>query len=334
MISFPHAGQLFMVGLAGKGVDDSTLDLITVLGINNFIIFRRNVESPEQLGQLCGELQNHCRQAGLPPALISIDQEGGSVARLPPPFTQFADARCLAEGPEPEKALDHYIAACVHELPSAGINMNLAPVLDVCPTGQGFFMEKRVLGDEPKRVAELGTQVIRGLQQGGIAACGKHFPGLGAAQLDPHLHLPVVSRPLAQIRTIDLPPFEAAIEAGLAAIMTSHTIYTELDPHIPATLSEKVLSGLLRDELGFAGVIVTDDLEMGAIENKGSVADAALLAFRAGADLLLICHDHDKIRRAHARLIAAIAAGEVSLARCHQSLERITSLRRRFAGRF
>ncbi|MFH1215952.1 MAG: beta-N-acetylhexosaminidase [Pseudomonadota bacterium] len=333
MNKFPQLGQLFMVGFPGNQLDDSTLRLIRELGVNNFILFRRNVKSPEQVRVLCRELRDACRGAGLPGPLISIDQEGGTVARLPLPFTQFDDARTLAESQDPERALGHYIAACVKELSEAGINMNLAPVLDVCPAGEGYFMEKRVFGGDPAHVGRLGAYVVKGFQQGGIAACGKHFPGLGAAKLDPHLQLPVVSRPLEQIKEIDLVPFLQAVAAGIAAIMTSHTIYTDLDPQTPATLSRRVLKGLLRDELGFHGLIITDDLEMGAIENERSVAGAAVQAFRAGADLLLICHDHEKIRQAYNALQEAVAKKEVTQQDCDDALQRVSFVRRQFAGK-
>lgn len=332
MRKFTQFGQLIMAGIPGRDIDESTLRLIAELGINNFIVFRRNVESPDQLRRLCVDLKEACARHDLPVPLISIDQEGGTVARLPLPFTQFADARQLAASADPAAALTDYATTCAAELTGAGINMNLAPVLDVCPAGQGFFMEKRSLGDDPQTVGRLGSLVIRNLQSGGVAACAKHFPGLGAAKLDPHLQLPVVSRAAAGIREVDLVPFQKAIEADVAAIMTSHTIYENLDAATPATLSRHILTDLLRIELGFAGLIITDDLEMGAIENERSVADAALQAFGAGADIILICHGHEKVRLAHASLMAAVRAGHISEGRCADSLQRAEAVRRRFAA--
>ncbi|MCK9296327.1 MAG: beta-N-acetylhexosaminidase [Desulfobulbaceae bacterium] len=331
MSKFAQLGQLFMVGLPGKDLDESTLRLIAERGINNFIIFRRNVDNPEQLSQLCADIKKACRQAKLPPPLIAIDQEGGTVARLPAPFTQFADARQLAGALDPVAALADYADTCARELVQVGINMNLAPVLDVCPAGQGFFMEKRSLGADPQLVGQLGSQVINGLQAGGVAACAKHFPGLGAAKLDPHLQLPVVSRALAEIRVHDLVPFQQAIAAGVAAIMTSHTIYEHLDAATPATLSGHILTDLLRSELGFDGLVITDDLEMGAIENERTVDAAAVQAFAAGADLILICHGHDKVCQSYDSLREAIADGRVSLPRCDNSLKRLEAVRHRFA---
>jgi len=327
-----NLGQLFMVGLPGPELDDSTRDLIARCGINHFILFKRNVVAPAQLAALCSALADACREAGLMAPLISIDQEGGTVARLPAPFTQFPDARVLAEGPEPEAALRHYAETCAHELLSVGINMNLAPVLDLCPAGAGRFMERRSLGGEPEVVARLGCLVIEAMQAQGLAACAKHFPGLGAAILDPHQVLPVVERPAPELRRLDLPPFAAACKAGVAAVMTSHTIYSGLDRETPATLSPIILQGLLRNELGYDGLVITDDLEMGAIENAQSVAAASLAAFAAGADMLLICHDHEKIRAACTVMVAALRDGQIDAGRVRQSLGRVTAAQHRFAG--
>lgn len=324
-------GQLFMVGLPGPGLDDSTLRLIRENRINNFIIFKRNVMDPNQLRGLCGELKRICTEEGLDHPLISIDQEGGTVARLSRPFTMFPDARVLAESAEPENELQNYARICVRELLDMGINMNLAPVLDVCPAGQDLFMERRSLGEDPEKVARLGCLIIEEMQKGGLAACGKHFPGLGAATLDPHLQLPVVNRGGDVLRSVDLGPFLAAMKKGVAAIMTSHTIYTHLDPDNPATMSKKIFTDLLRTEIGYEGLVITDDLEMGAIENEWSVAEAALKAFQAGADLLLICHDHDKVVDAFATMKTALNDGVIRRNRLMDSIKRVAVVRNGFA---
>jgi beta-N-acetylhexosaminidase len=325
-------GSLFMVGLPGTELDDSTRNLINGYGINNFILFKRNAENPEQIRTLCLELVAACRTAGLGAPLISIDQEGGTVARLKGShFTEFPDARVLAESERAEELLVEYAKTCARELLAVGINMNLAPVLDVSPAGLGLFMERRSLSGTPEQVARLGALVITTMQENGLAACGKHFPGLGGATLDPHKVLPVVDRSLEELRGVDLVPFTAAIRAGVAGVMTSHTVYPQLDPDQPATLSSRILGGVLRDELGYDGMVVTDDLEMGAIENDGTVADAALVAFKAGADMLLICHEHPKIIAAYVLLSKAVG-GEISEERVRKSLARIGEVRKRFTG--
>ena len=323
-------GQLFMVGLPGPALDDSTRKLIHVQRINNFILFKRNVGSPQQLQDLCASLRETCLAEGLGLPLISIDQEGGTVARLPDPFTQFVDARVYGDAPDPAKAVTDYASVCAKELQEVGINMNMAPVLDVCPTGQGFFMEKRALGDDPEMVGRLGALIIQTMQARGVAACGKHFPGLGAAKLDPHLELPVVERAKQQLEEVDLLPYHHAIQAGVAAVMTSHTIYTDIDPALPATISPRILTGLLRHEMGFDGLIITDDLEMGAIENERDVADAAYDALLAGADMLLICHDHEKVARFIRVLEDKRKAGVLSVGRLAASIKRINEVRSRF----
>lgn len=319
-----------MVGLPGYELDDSTRQLIATEGINNFILFRRNIQNPTQLKKLCADLASECATNKLAPPLISIDQEGGSVTRLPEPWTQFVDARILAESDNPEQALTDYAKTCCQELREIGINLNMAPVLDVCPTGQGYFMERRALGSDPTEVARLGSLVIKEMQRNGVAACAKHFPGLGGARLDPHLTLPTVTRQRNQLLDEDLLPFKAAIKTGVAAIMTSHTIYPQLDPDRPATLSTKILTDILRKELGYNGLIITDDLEMGAIENEMTVAEAALKSFTAGADLLLICQDHNKVRATITLFNEAIQRNQLSHLQIESAVARIDNIRANF----
>ena len=298
------AGALFMAGLPGATLDDSTRRLIHEHGVGHFILFKRNCGDPEQITALTAALREECERAGLGPPLIAIDQEGGTVARLAPPFTLFPDMRELAESADPGNALAAYAETCGRELAGVGVNLNFAPVLDTSPAGAGCFMERRSLGGDPETVARLGSLIIRTMQATGVRACGKHFPGLGRARVDPHELLPTVTATAAELAA-DLIPFRAAVAAGVAMIMTSHTLYPAIDPENPATLSKRILTGILREELGFAGAVVTDDLEMGAVENERGVPAAAAAALAAGADLLLICHDHAKVREA-VRVIASL----------------------------
>jgi beta-N-acetylhexosaminidase len=327
----PPVGHLFMVGLPGPELDDSTRELIEWHAVHNFIIFRRNVVDQEQLQRLCASLVNACRECALPPPIISIDQEGGQVARLPSPFSQFPEPRALAEGKNPEELLGEYAAVCASELRQIGVNMNLAPVLDICPAGQGMFMERRCLGAEPQGVAELGRVVISDLQAGGVAACAKHFPGLGAAVLDPHLELPVVDLAAEHFERESMVPFRMAAEIGVAAFMTSHAVYSNFAPRVPGTLSRQVVHDLARDSCGYDGLIITDDLEMGAIEKFMPFPEAALRAFLAGADILLVCHSHDKVRDAIAALETAQRHGVFAASRLDDSLSRQAKVICRFS---
>ncbi len=325
-LSLADFGSLFMVGLPGYELDDSTRHLIDEYGVNHFIYFKRNVESEAQLARLSDDLIHYCRERGLAEPLISIDQEGGTVARLPEPFAQFDDARVYGDGPDPRRDLKGYTRLCSRDLKRTGINMNFAPVLDVCPRGQDCFMEYRSLGEDPERVAELGVFVINEFQKNGIAACAKHFPGLGEAVIDPHLQLPVVSDSWEKIKSCDLLPFQRAINAGVASVMTSHVLYENIDPENLATFSPKILNDLLRDQMGYEGMVVSDDLEMGAVENDIGVPEASVRAFKAGVDLLLICHDHDKVKEAVSLLHQAYLKGGVSEGRLRQSFLRIKNV--------
>ena len=317
-----HPGHLLMVGIPGPELDDSTVALIREEGVHNFILFRRNVRDRQQLTDLCLALRETCLGQGLPRPLIAIDQEGGQVARLPPPFSIFPEPRQVAEEANCRTLLQQYATTCATELAEVGINMNLAPVLDACPAGKGLFMERRCLGEDPRRVAELGVIVINGLQGCGVAACAKHFPGLGAAMLDPHLELPVVDLPGVRLFAEDLEPFRWAFDTKVAAVMTSHAVYADLDPELPGTLSGQVVHELLRGRCGYDGLILTDDMEMGAIDKFMEFPEAVVKAFRAGADLVLVCHDHNKIRRALTALREAVARGEIENARIEDSLRR------------
>lgn len=322
--NLPETGSFFMVGMPGPELDSSTEQLVRELAINNFVIFRRNFINPGQLQRLCHDLAAVCQENDLPFPLIAIDQEGGTVARLTEPFSVFPDARVMAE--DGDQALIAYGRICAKELLGVGINMNLAPVLDVCPQGQGYFMERRVLGEDPRQVAERGMLIIREMQDRGLVACAKHFPGLGMARLDPHQQLPRVSSSRDEMAG-HLEPFVRVMEDGGLALMTSHTIYEDLDPRWPATLSGQILTGLLRDKLGYDGLLLTDDLEMGAIENEMTAARAATLSFQAGADLLLICEEHEKVREAHGVMVEARTQGVFGTKRLLESARRLAGVR-------
>jgi len=325
------AGRLLMAGLPGPRLDETTERLIRDFEVAHFILFKRNFEDPTQLKKLCNDLRETCLRHGLPAPLIAIDQEGGTVARLPSPFSQFGDARNISSADDPRQSARQFARTCARELLSVGINMNLAPVLDVCPVGQGCVMERRCLSDKAAEVAELGGIIIREMQQNGLAACAKHFPGLGCVTLDPHRDLPTVGKKAADLFAEDLLPFQEARDNEVAAVMTSHTVYTDLDPSLPATLSPAILTEILRQRLSYDGLVITDDLEMGAIETRQSVAEAAFEAFSAGADLLLICQRQDRIEEACGRLQRAWQNHELSEERLAASLARIERVRERFA---
>jgi beta-N-acetylhexosaminidase len=290
------------------------------------ILFARNLEDPAQIIELTNGLRTRSPHT---PLLIAIDQEGGRVSRLPKGFTIFPPCGVVGACRSEELA---YAAAAVTaaELRAVGVNMNMAPVLDVHSNQDNPIIGDRAYGTEPDVVAELGVAAVRGFQGKGIVACGKHFPGHGDTSTDSHKELPVVKASAEVLFERELPPFRRAIAEGLASIMTAHVVYPALDAQRPATLSPAILTGLLREQLGFDGVIVTDDLEMRAIVDHHGIGDAAVQAFLAGADILLICKDHDRAVAAMEAVRKAVESGIISPDRLDTSVRRIMQLKRKF----
>ena len=319
-------GQLVMAGFEGTRSSKAIMHLVASTRVGGVILFRRNVEDPAQVLSLTRSLQ---RAAPRAPLFIAVDQEGGRVSRLPPPFTQFPAAAVL--GKRKSVSLTYAVGEVMgRELAAVGINMNMAPVLDVNTNAANPIIGDRAFGDSPMVVEEHGLALMVGLQDCRVIACGKHFPGHGATSADSHLELPEVAASLRDLERVHLRPFEHAIANRLAAVMTAHVRYPALDKREPATLSTKILSNLLRRAMGFDGLVVTDALEMKAISDRYDAAAAALKAFQAGADLLLYCENPDAPAEAVDALAMAVKRGRLSEARVDESLNRILRLKERF----
>jgi len=228
-----------------------------------------------------------------------------------------------------EKAMEfgHVTAT---EMRLVGLNMDLAPVVDVQRGEIEKHLAGRSFGEDPEKVALLGRTVIRSLQGNGIMAVAKHFPGLGRTAVDPHFQLPRIDIDREEVEKINLPPFQAAIDEGVSAVMTSHAIYPAFDAETPATLSPAVLVTLLREKMGFEGPIITDDLEMGAIAKHFGVAEGARRSFVAGADILLICKNQENVLESISLLRSDLLKGEIKVERLDQSIQRIEKIKSRF----
>ena len=320
------AGQRLMVGFDGTEFDSHLKYLIDTMKVGGIILFKRNIGTPEALRSLCRSAQSCAMACGQPPLFIAIDQEGGSVARLTKPFTEFdgnssmksvADALRFAE-------------ITADELKSVGINMNLAPVLDVAPREMESIMTSRSFGPDPDWVAMMGETVIRRLQEKGIMAVAKHFPGIGRTVLDSHLDLPVLDVSLSDLDTFDLIPFRRAIESDVAGMMLSHIHYPQIDSHWPASLSPLIAGDLLRKKLNYNGVVMTDDLDMGAIAKHFGFEGAISQVMDADIDLVLICHRSDKIEIGVETFLQQSARSQREEARARASVERILKLKRRY----
>jgi beta-N-acetylhexosaminidase len=312
------AGSVLITGIPGTRLDSATREALERIRPSGVILFRRNFESFEQLRALTAELHDLPSQP-----LVSIDHEGGRVMRIGEPFTAFPAARAAGDTAT-AAALGRAMAV---ELAAAGIDIDFAPVLDVDSNPANPIIGDRAFSSSATVAAELAVAFARGMRDAGVLPCGKHFPGHGDTDRDSHLELPVVHKSRAELDAVELVPFRAAIAAGIPMLMTAHVLYPALDPEHPATLSARILRGLLRGELGYDGIVVSDDLEMRALGDDCPVADAAVASLRAGCDWLLICNDFENTRRAARRITEALGAGDLDAEALRASARRIAALR-------
>ncbi len=328
--SLRKAGQRVMVGFEGHEASADVKRLIREFGAGSVILFARNVAEPEQLAELVRELQSAARDAGHAlPLLVAVDQEGGRVARLRAPWTVWPPLRAL--GRIDSEALAKQVGgALAAELKACGIVLDFAPVVDVDTNPRNPIIGDRSFGDDPERVGRLGVAMIRGLQEAGVAACAKHFPGHGDTDVDSHLALPSVDHSRSRLDDVELRPFRKAIEAGVATIMTAHVLVRELDDRLPATLSPVVIEKLLRQEMAFDGVIVSDDLEMKAVADHWPYRESALLAAQAGCDLLPVCKSHDAQVEAIEALVRAVEGEALAWKAMDAACDRVRRLKERF----
>jgi len=328
-----NLGEFFVFGFEGKTLDRETRHLFSTFRPGGVILFKRNLQDPEQVLRLTREIQ--ATNPASPP-LVTIDQEGGRVWRLPPPFTRFPETELLGRAGLESLA---YAAARVMglELAAAGVHCNLAPVLDLNTNPANPVIGDRALGADPRESARLAAAMLRGFRDHGIAGCGKHFPGHGDTHADSHHTLPVVGQDRETLWAREIAPYRILIQGTphlLEMIMTAHLLVPALDPESPATLSRPILEGLLRRQLAFPGVIITDDLEMKAVSERFSLSEAAPLAFRAGADLLLCCHTPDALPLCVDALERSLQRGHISGRRLLRSRARIRDFRTRLFRRF
>lgn len=306
-------GQSLMLSFEGCRATPELLDALSQTRPNGVILFAHNIGTPAELHALTSDLQAHAAQMDLPPLLIAVDQEGGTVTRLRAPLVTTPSQMAQAATGDPQSA---YQCARLtgQQLRSFGINLNFAPVLDVNCNPANPVIGTRSFGEDPALVAEFAMAALHGYRTTGVIATGKHFPGHGDTDIDSHLGLPTVRHNRARLDEIELAPFEAAIRAGIPALMSAHIIFTALDVH-PATLSPLILIELLRRELGFEGVIFTDALDMQAIAARYTPSESAIRSKAAGADVLLPLGTLESQIEVARALAVAVERGEL----CHES---------------
>ncbi len=318
------AGQLLVIGFDGERLPAWASELLARGECAGVILFRRNLPSLEAAAEIARAVRASA-PATLPP-FVSVDQEGGRVTRLPSPFPTLPAARRLGDLGEPgvaERAGELVGTALAH----LGFNLNFAPVLDVDTNPANPVIGDRSFSRSPAAVSALAVAFARGQRRGGVMSCGKHFPGHGDTDRDSHLALPSVPHDLARMNAVELRPFRAAVAARFEALMTAHVVFPALDPTVPATLSRAVVTGLLREELGFEGVVFSDDLEMRAVADHASPDRIAIAAVEAGVDALLSCRERARVEQALDALHGAQRDPHFA-ARARASVARSLALRR------
>jgi beta-N-acetylhexosaminidase len=324
-------GQRLVIGFLGTAITPEIVRHFQELHAGGLILYRRNFESPRQVMKLIADLEEALSRK----LLVTVDHEGGRVIMFREGITVFPDNQALGTAGNPDYA-GRQGAIEAKELRRLGMDVNLGPVLDVLTEAYSPNIGIRSYGQDWRVAAEMGAARIAAMQQGGLSACAKHFPGKGHAPVDAHLGLPVIPSTWKEMEAVHLKPFVDAISTGVDVIMSSHPYYPRLDPYPKkiATFSRKIIHEYLRTELKFPGVIATDDLEMGAIKEICTVGEAGILAAQAGHDLLLVCHTRQAQKEVYASLLEAYANNYLSLRELEDSVERIKLLKAKRKARF
>lgn len=302
-------GQHLIIGLSGLSLTADEKDFIIENNIGGVILFARNIQSPEQLHELCTEIQSlRHRMVDKAPLFISIDMEGGRVARLKSPFTIWPPLKRL--GDIDNSTLSFHFSQCLgSELNAVGINLDYAPCVDVLTNPKNTVIGDRSLSTDFNMVSKHASALVRGLIKSNVIACVKHFPGHGNTLLDSHEALPIEDLDLTRLEQVELQPFKKAFRSRVEMCMMSHILYPKVDSHFPASLSQVMIKQILKGSCRYRGLVITDDLGMKALTNKFSTEEIAIQAFKAGNDILLYCNDPEAPMRAMDALTDAVANG-------------------------
>jgi beta-N-acetylhexosaminidase len=321
-------GQLLIIGIRGTSLTEDEAEFIITNNIGGIILFARNIESPEQVHALCKSIQalRHKMKDKLP-LFIGVDQEGGRVARMKAPFTQWPPLSYLGKLDSTSVAF-RFAMDMGTELRAVGINLDFAPCVDILTNPKNTVIGDRSLSTDPEQVAKLASALVRGYIKSGIIPCAKHFPGHGNTLLDSHEALPVEDIDADRLKNVELVPFKKVFRARLDMVMTSHIKFSKIDPDFPVTLSEKFLKGLLRQELRYRNLIITDDLDMKALANNFPADQIPVMALQAGCDILLYCNNFDQPRMALDALMRAAKDHKINGKQIDESYSRIVALKK------
>ncbi|OKP66576.1 glycoside hydrolase family 3 [Paenibacillus sp. P3E] len=321
-------GQMLLVGIDGTEVSAQTQAMISNDKVGGIILYGDNIKSLKGLVSLTNELKRS--NAGNPaPLFVSVDQEGGKVSRMPDEYAKIPASGSVGASSNAEAA-EMMGKLLAREVQTAGFNMDFAPVLDINSNPDNPVIGDRSFGNTSAKVIELGIAEMKGIESEGIVPVVKHFPGHGDTSVDSHLELPVVNKTEAQLAKLEWRPFREAVKEQADAVMVAHILYPHLDPDRPGSLSKVIISQILRGQMGFKGVVITDDLTMGAIMKNYSLAAAAVNAVLAGSDILLVAHEYSNEQTTRNALLAAVKQGKISESRINESVYRILSLKQKY----
>ena len=321
-------GQLVIVGLDGYVNDENSTYLIEKYRVGGFVLLKQNVKDTEQLLELMNSLKK-TNAANKIPLFLAIDEEGGRISRLPDDFKKLPSSGRI--GQANDKRLAYQAGSLLAEmLKTIGLNMNFAPVLDINSNPENPVIGDRAFGASSELVTELGMEAMSGIKAQGIIPVVKHFPGHGDTDVDSHVGLPVVEASLSRLESFELIPFKTAIENQADAIMIAHILLPKIDPNNPASFSKPIITDLLRKKMNFDGVVITDDLTMGAVVNNYDLGEAAVESLKAGSDIILVCHDYEKEVRVIEAIKKAVETGKITEERVDESLYRILSLKKKY----
>ncbi|HEY5584807.1 MAG TPA: beta-N-acetylhexosaminidase [Ruminiclostridium sp.] len=322
-------GQLVIVGVDGYKNDDHSAQMIKKHHVGGFILFKNNIQDTKQMLALLNSLKETNLDNKVP-LFLSVDEEGGRVSRLPAEFLKFPTNKKIGE--LNDSYLSYQIGSIIgEELKSVGFNMDFAPVLDINSNPKNTVIGDRSFGSKVDLVSELGIQTMKGLQSKSIISVVKHFPGHGDTSVDSHIGLPTVNYDMDRLKSFELMPFAAAIENKVDAVMVAHILLPKIDPNNPASFSKTIISDILRADMGFDGVVLTDDFTMGAIIKNYDIGEAAVKSIQAGSDIVLVCHEFDKQEAVINALKNAAATGKISRDRLDQSVYRILKLKEKYS---
>lgn len=321
-------GQMIVVGIEGYDLNDNTTSLIQKSKVGGVILFANNVQNTNQLLNLLNSLKSENLKNKIP-LFLSVDEEGGRVTRMPKEFKKLPTNKAI--GKINDETLSNKIGSTIaYEIGCFGFNMDFAPVLDVNSNPNNPVIGDRSFGSNVNIVSRLGIQTMKGIQSKNIIPVVKHFPGHGDTSVDSHLGLPSVNNGLQRLKEIELVPFTEAIKNNADVVMIAHILLPKIDSKNPSSMSKIIITDILRKDLNFNGVVITDDMTMGAIVKNYNISEAAVKSVKAGADIVLVCHGYDNEVSVINALKNAVAKGEISKERIEQSVYRILSLKNKY----